>query len=226
MLRRVVLFVTIAALTAVSLHPVLSNSGLVSSAPDLSPGEFWRLPWRAQAVHNVGGYGYGEGTTHSTGNDYWALDLNVPNSQYVMAVQEGQVVGVGDIAACGDDKGYGIYADIMDVGGFVHRYAHLESRFFNYGDWVEPGWAIGRSGYTGHVEPCAPSAAHVHFRISDPDNDPCTAGRCIPEPMSDQCADWSYKGYPISCTYWGEDYAFSHDPSYAGDPWKDNQHEP
>jgi murein DD-endopeptidase MepM/ murein hydrolase activator NlpD len=223
MLRRFVIFAVVAPLAVLAVHVFLTGSGPVSSSPDLSPGEFWRLPWRATASHDIdGGNGYGY-YTHQ-GTDYWALDLQVPEGEYVTAVQEGTVTFTSDSDACGPIEGYGRYVEIQDVSGYVHRYAHLSARFFGVGAHVQPGWAIGRSGHTGHVEPCDSSGAHVHYRITDPDSDPCTAGRCIPEPLSDQCADWSYKGYDIWCGLQGDDYAFSYDPSYDDDPWKDNNH--
>lgn len=110
----------------------------------------------------------------------------------------------------------------MDTGGFRHHYAHLQTTHLVGGEHILPGWVIGTSGHTGHVEPCGTAGAHLHYRITDPDNNPCTLGRCVPEPLSDDCG---YAG--ISCTDSGA--PFSHDPSWGGagedrDPWKDVSH--
>ncbi|MHB8684733.1 MAG: M23 family metallopeptidase [Dehalococcoidia bacterium] len=121
----------------------------------LVPGEFWRLPWRADSSHSVSGNGYGE-DTHASGADRYALDFGVQEGQYVMATQEGDILTapVADVSSCGLLGGYGNYVDFTDINGFVHRYAHLQTVFVTLRQHVLPGWAIGRAGHTGHVEPC------------------------------------------------------------------------
>lgn len=190
-----------------------------------APGDFWRLPWKAGSQHFVSGFGYGEGG-HSDAipADRYALDFSVPEGNYVVASQEGFVTLTGDETECGSLLGYGTFVDVTDVGGFTHRYAHLQSRAWDQNAHVLAGWVIGRAGHTGHVEStsgnCA-DGAHLHYRIL---SDSCASGVCIPEPLSDQCADWSYRAISINCGARGEQYAFSYDPSYDGPSWKDVSH--
>jgi murein DD-endopeptidase MepM/ murein hydrolase activator NlpD len=183
----------------------------VSSQTQAS-GDYWRLPYPAGSSYDVSpGYGYNEGTHDD--EDSYALDLQLPENSYVSAIQQGTVQKVFTGSAyC---NGYGNYIDIVDIGGFVHRYAHMNAVFFSVGDEVLPGWVIGQSGATGYTIPCG--AAHLHFRITDPDSNECTSGECQPEPMSDQC-----NGFMFGC---GAPFSpFSHDPGWDGDPWKDVVH--
>jgi hypothetical protein len=43
----------------------------VPASSNLPAGEFWRLPWRADAAHSISGYGYGEGTHDGGEKDSW-----------------------------------------------------------------------------------------------------------------------------------------------------------
>lgn len=168
----------ILALCGVELRTVARPT----SAQTQAPGDYWRLPYPAGSAYDVSpGYGYNEGTHDN--EDSFALDLQLPENSYVSAIQQGRVQTVFTGSAyC---NGYGNYIDIVDIGGFIHRYAHLNAVFVSEGDEVLPGWVIGRSGATGYTIPCG--AAHLHFRITDPDSKECTSGECKPEPMSDQC---------------------------------------
>jgi hypothetical protein len=148
------------------------------------------------------------------------LDFNLTVGKYVVASQEGDVSDVGAITGCGDDLGYGTFVEITDVEGFRHLYAHLNEKYWNFGQHVLPGWVLGKSGLTGHLEPCN-QAGHLHYTIHN--SAVCFGGNCIPEPLSDNCAGPDL-GYPIYCGWQGPAYAFSHDPGTSGDDWKDNPH--
>lgn len=181
--------------------------------------EFWRVPWNAGVSRIVSGYGYREGT-HSgvypyAPEDRWALDFQATEGEFVVATQEGNVTLYDDtVSSCGPTLHYGEFVEVTDIGGFVHRYAHLSDVAVGY-EHVLPGQIIGRAGSTGNVLPC-PGGAHLHFRITDPDGNPCVLGYCIPEPMSGFCA-----GYPINCRY---PTPFSADPSSDLDPDKTYAH--
>jgi murein DD-endopeptidase MepM/ murein hydrolase activator NlpD len=203
------------------LLAVLVSDGTTHSSPDLRPGEFWRLPWKAGTSRDVSpGNGYGENTHHTSNR--WALDFQVPEGEYVMAAQEGTVEDVGSETQCGSQYGFGTYVTIRDPNGFLHTYAHLQARFWTTDDYVLAGWAVGRAGHTGYVQPCTPvPGSHLHYRVTGCDGD---ADPCIPEPLSNQCADWSYIPHPVSCDAQGDQYAFSYDPSYDNPSWKDVGH--
>lgn len=198
---------------------VLVQSREVTSTQ--TPDDFWRLPWVAGASRNVGaGNGYGDSPTHAGGNDRYALDFQIPLGFYVTSAQEGMVTNTGSTSEC-TAQGYGVFVEITDLGGFKHLYAHLENRAVSTGDYVLAGWAIGRSGASGHVIPCG--AVHLHYRITHPSA--CSAsGVCVPEPLSRQCADWSYVGASIYCAFQGPAYTFSYDPSADNPAWKDVYH--
>ena len=79
-------------LTFVCVLVAVGPQGVRPAAALQSPGEFWRLPYRATAQHNVaGGYGYNEGVSHHDANAF-ALDLQVPLGEYIMAIPQGVVI--------------------------------------------------------------------------------------------------------------------------------------
>ncbi len=206
------------AVSAMALLAAVCGS-IVTVESTLPPDEFWRLPWKAGVSHSVSGYGYGEGDTHSSGNDYWALDFQAAEGEYVVATQEGNVYDlIRTVTGCGPDLSYGNWVDLGDTGGYRHRYAHLSSVDVVRNQHVLPGQIIGRAGHTGNVDPCDPPnyGTHLHFRITDPNNSPCGLGYCIPEPMSGFCA-----GYPVSCRF---PTPFSADPSTLDPALKSNPH--
>ncbi len=217
----------LALVCAVTVGAVALNQ-ITRVAATQQPGEYWRLPWKAGVEHNVSGNGYGEGTHDGdTSNDHaaedrWALDFQSAEGEYLVATQEGNILDlpVSGTSGCGDGLGYGNYVDLTDIGGYVHRYAHLQAPLVGLGQHVIPGQIIGRAGHTGNVEPCVtptdPSGHHLHFRITDPDGNPCTAGYCIPEPLSDYCGD-----NPITCA---NVQPFSADPSTLDESLKGNVH--
>ena len=226
MMRRLILFLLTTIIAASISYPLFSVPSSASSDIHLPAGEFWRLPWKADSSHSVGGYGYGEGT-HASTWDRYGLDFDMQFGQYIMNVQEGKVVDVRPRAeGCCATCGYGKYVDILDASGVVIRYAHLSSTQLTEEDkgkaWVLPGWALGRAGDTGNVIPC-PGGYHLHFRITG------CGGNCIPEPISNQCGPWdgtspNNPDLNIYCDGQGVQYAFSHDPSSYDDYWKTNDH--
>ncbi len=219
MLRRIALFIGLAAMSAAIAFPFLSPSSPVSSYA-LNGGEFWRLPWRADTSLQVSGNGYNEDT--HTGINAHALDFGVSGvgieGDAIVAIQEGIVTAqVHDVSQCGPQYLAGNYIEIEDDGGFVSHYAHLSVVGRNVSDYIEPGWIIGQAGHTGYVDPCDSTGAHLHFRVT---GCPTLSDNCIPEPMSDQCGPWPN----ISCAYQGVEYAFSDDPSALDPSWKSNWH--
>lgn len=224
MIKHFAIFSLVATVTAAVSLVMVSQSSPASSTE--THGDMWRLPWAAGTPHYVGGNGYhdpGPPPTH-TGIDGFALDFKIPDGEYEMAAQEADVSRVSiDDPTCGVTSG-GIWVEILDVGGFTHRYQHLSWRVPGQAH-VYPGWAIGRSGLSGYVEPCVLDAAHLHYRITN--DSVCGVGvPCIPEPLSDNCGPWpTVYSIAIYCTAQGDQYAFSHDPSFAGDTWKGNQHD-
>ena len=237
MLRRTALFALVTILSAAGAHPFLS-ARIAFSSSTIAQGEFWRLPWAAGTSLQISGNGYGEDTHHDINSH--ALDFGVRGAAIegkdVLAVQEGTVTASDSKYQpwqCSPDYLGGNYVEIRDVGGFVSHYAHLRVVYKGVNDYVEPGWIIGQAGHTGWVEPCTNDpnndntlGSHLHFRITG-----CSGDNCIPEPMSDQCAAWP-TAYPdrniaITCGQMDgvdEVFAFSHDPSFDGDPWKNNWH--
>jgi hypothetical protein len=231
MLRRFALYAIVAVLSAAGAFPFLFPTFRVSSM-HIAGGEFWRLPWVAGKEQIVYGNGYQQAEHY--GSSKYALDFRHRNEdgsvddegRYVTAVQEGTVIHVENRYNPWDcDPSYlaGNYVEITDAGGFVSHYAHLSEVFKNVNDYIEPGWAIGKAGSTGYLVPCGSANAHLHFRINKSGS--CDGGNCIPEPLSDQCADWNYwYGIPISCGQMGDGYEFSSDPASQFPGWKTNEH--
>ena len=92
------------ALTATLIYFVCFESHFTKTvSATMAPGEFWRLPWRADAGRIVSGNGYGE-ATHDD-DDHWALDFQASLGTYVMAAQEGRVTEVTFGNNCGTSYG-------------------------------------------------------------------------------------------------------------------------
>jgi hypothetical protein len=90
---------------------------------------------------------------------YWrrhsGLDIRMPPGTPVIAVSDGRVILVADLAVRGNyiliDHGWGIYSG----------YAHLSEKLVVPGQWVRQGDVIGLSGSTGRS-----SGAHLHWEMA------------------------------------------------------------
>jgi hypothetical protein len=133
----------------------------------------WKLPWPAGRSRCISGYGYNQGT--HTGTDYYSLDFGL-NYEDVVAIEAGTVteIATGQINTYPNGAlSYGNYV-LIDHGGILSLYAHLESVNVSVNQAVSQGYVIGKSGNTGYS-----SGPHLHFRLRDSNRNPI-----IPEPMS------------------------------------------
>lgn len=97
-------------------------------------------------------YGYRKNPLTGTRQFHRGVDISVPEGTPVYASQSGTVV------TAAYDADYGIYIVIADGGGYMTKYAHLESRSVNAGDSVRHGQMIGKTGSTGSV-----TGSHLHI---------------------------------------------------------------
>ncbi len=97
-------------------------------------------------------YGYRKNPLTGARQFHRGVDISVPEGTPVYASQSGTVV------TAAYDEDYGIYIVIEDSGGYMTKYAHLESRSVNAGDSVRHGQMIGRTGSTGSV-----TGSHLHI---------------------------------------------------------------
>lgn len=97
-------------------------------------------------------YGYRKNPVTEDRQMHRGVDISVPEGTNVYASQSGTVV------TAAYDEDYGIYIVIKDSGGYMTKYAHLESRSVNAGDRVRHGQIIGKTGSTGSV-----TGSHLHI---------------------------------------------------------------
>jgi len=80
----------------------------------------------------------------------------------VPAFRGGAVVDIVDQGK----KGYGLYVDVMDEQGYVHRYGHLNKTHVKKGDKISPRQRIADVGNSGHVlSGSGGDGSHVHYEV-------------------------------------------------------------
>ena len=93
------------------------------------------------------------------------IDWSLPPGTPVLAPAAGRVLHAGGHPSW---PGRGIFVQVETEMGLTYYLMHLESaKEFLVGVQVEQGVELGRSGYTGWVEPKGPEGAHLHFGIRD-----------------------------------------------------------
>ena len=97
-------------------------------------------------------YGYRKNPITGARQFHRGLDLSVPEGTNVYASQSGTIV------TADYDDDYGIYIVIADSGGYMTKYAHLESSFVSTGQTVRHGQLIGKTGSTGSI-----TGSHLHI---------------------------------------------------------------
>ncbi|MBQ7724277.1 MAG: peptidoglycan DD-metalloendopeptidase family protein [Lachnospiraceae bacterium] len=97
-------------------------------------------------------YGYRKNPLTGARQFHRGLDLSVPEGTNVYASQSGTVV------TADYDEDYGIYIVIADSGGYMTKYAHLESSYVSSGQTVRHGQLIGKTGSTGSI-----TGSHLHI---------------------------------------------------------------
>ncbi|MBU0963877.1 M23 family metallopeptidase [Patescibacteria group bacterium] len=124
----------------------------------------WRFPFcgRWQISVGYGGSGcYGNSSYH-TGNDFYAIDWNLPGE-----ADYGQPVpapAAGYVRASYWDNCAGNVIVVDAGGGWMYRLLHLRSRAVRVGQWVNVGSYLGQVGNTGS---CC-QGSHLHFAIYYP----------------------------------------------------------
>ena len=97
-------------------------------------------------------YGYRKNPLTGARQMHRGVDISVPEGTNVYASQSGTVV------TADYDEDYGIYIVIADSGGYMTKYAHLESRSVSTGQTVRHGQLIGKTGSTGSI-----TGSHLHI---------------------------------------------------------------
>ncbi len=129
-------------------------------APVASAAPQWQFPWltgdQKKIDGNPGSAGYSYNCGDHTGVDYYAIDFwfDPITPQPVAAAASGSVI------AATTAGNYGRIVDIDHGGGYISRYAHLDSWGVSTGMAVSQGQTIGNSGSSGFS-----SGIHLHFRV-------------------------------------------------------------
>ena len=104
---------------------------------------------------------YGKGYFGASRNGkrrHKGIDVLARLGEPVLASKSGRIVFAGQ------EKGYGLFAEIGHFDGLRTRYAHLSRLYGRQGDWVARGDIIGTCGKTGNAS-AAGIQPHVHFEI-------------------------------------------------------------
>jgi murein DD-endopeptidase MepM/ murein hydrolase activator NlpD len=138
--------------------------GDVNAKPD--PDALYRLPFPAQQQFRVS-QAFGGAASHTDEQNYYALDITMPEGTPVLAARDGVVMTVdNDFFGNGLDlKKYGDRANnvrIVHADGTMAVYAHLalESVRVHVGDRVRAGQVLAASGDTGYA-----TGPHLHFCV-------------------------------------------------------------
>lgn len=124
------------------------------------------------------------GNTHSA-NDYFALDISMPEGTPILAPADGRILTSQDRTS---SDSYGLYM-VIDHGHGIHSvYAHMSelAHLVDHGKpmvYVKQGEQIGLSGKTGTRFPHLHFALHLDSRLSHSGAD--VGGKAVvPEPIS------------------------------------------
>lgn len=125
----------------------------------------WKFPFCGSWQISVG-YGgpvcSGGNDGYHSGNDFYAIDWNLPGSQ-----DNGQPIPApasGYVRASNWDNCAGNYVIVDAGGGMFYKILHMRSRGVTVGQWVNVGSYLGECGGTGS---CC-QGSHVHFSIYYP----------------------------------------------------------
>ena len=131
----------------------------------------YQLPFPAERRFPVS-QGFGGKASHSGNQNYYALDIGMPEGTPVLAARDGVVMTVdNDFFGAGLDMArYGDRANnvrIVHADGSMAVYAHLqlESVRVHVGDRVRAGQPLALSGDTGYT-----NGPHLHFCIQRNDD--------------------------------------------------------
>ncbi len=125
--------------------------------------------WKTECIYKDTGLC----STHAAGTkDEYALDFNWGSGnddcdRSIVAVASGFAETYE-----GHNGGYGNYVLVHHIGGYVTRYAHLDSITVDDGTWIGRGQEVGKCGTTGNSSYC-----HLHFVLYKNDKS------VKPEPM-------------------------------------------
>ena len=115
--------------------------------------------WHTSCAYN-GTYENNCATHGAWTTDRYALDFNYGSgnddfNKSILAVASGRA----EIHPR-SKHGYGNFVFLKHDGGYITRYAHLNSISVKDGEWIEQGQEIGKCGNTGHS-----SSTHLHFAL-------------------------------------------------------------
>lgn len=161
---------------AVHITPLVADAGFRYQLRYLSvPGDYrarqsphalYRLPFPASLQFPVA-QAFGGRASHTDRQNYYAVDIVMPEGTPVLAARAGVVMTVdNDFFGAGlDMKLYGDRANnirIVHSDGTMAVYAHLqlESAQVSVGDRVQAGQELALSGDTGYT-----SGPHLHFCV-------------------------------------------------------------
>ena len=143
--------------------------GDVHAKPD--PAARYQLPFAPQQRFGIS-QAFGGKASHSDAQNYYAVDIAMPEGTPVLAARDGVVMTVdNDFFGAGlDMKKYGDRANnvrIVHADGTMAVYAHLqvESARVHVGDKVRAGQPLALSGDTGYT-----NGPHLHFCVQRNEN--------------------------------------------------------
>lgn len=114
------------------------------------------LIWPTDGSLITSKFGTREQPTAGASTDHKGIDIGVPTGTNVYAATGGVVVVSGFTGSAGN------YIRVRGENGIETVYMHLNNRLVKYGDTVNAGDIIGKSGNTGNT-----TGAHLHFGIFD-----------------------------------------------------------
>ena len=154
--------------------------------------------------------------------DEWAIDFNLSGiddcGKSVVAVASGTVIE-STYQVGSDGYGYGNYIDVDHSNNYKSRYAHLNSRVVQKGDYVSQGQEIGKIGSSGT------DACHLHFVLYQNN----TYWSVKPTPMSGYNEFYSTAGtadYPFISNNYFATFTFNDGTSQGWMPGDDARNIP
>jgi murein DD-endopeptidase MepM/ murein hydrolase activator NlpD len=129
----------------------------------MKPLKICKLRTAGLASVNSAKFGLVRKNADGTKRAHQGIDLQANNGDLVLAVGDGQVVGV-NLGL----NGYGFTITIkLDGSGLFAFYAHLSEVAIKVGDKVTTGQVIAKTGSTGNAKGMDTIAkgAHLHFEV-------------------------------------------------------------
>lgn len=138
----------------------------IPGMPNAQHNAQWTYTWPLPNGQGRMDQGFGGGASHQDIENYYAIDVTVPQGTAVFAARPGIVMATeGRFTQSGWNKallGKANFVRVLHSDGSMASYAHLQANSITVrpGDQVVAGSQIGRVGATGYT-----TGPHLHFVI-------------------------------------------------------------